>query len=91
VDIARGTDQENRRLITLRKDTGQSRARLVNKSRQILRGHNLQWEMPTKESPTKSGVAWLKQLALPAIDRLEMNHCSLILNRSRSVGRSWSR
>src|SRR6516164_7083384 len=40
VDIASSTDQENRRLTTLR----------------------------------KAAVAWLKQLVLPEIDRLEMNH-----------------
>jgi transposase len=74
VDIARSTDQENRRLTTLRKEAGQARTRLVNKARHILRRHNLQWQMPTKKFPSKSGIAWLKQLALPAIDRLEMDH-----------------
>ena len=74
VDIARDADQEDRRLTTLRKDAGQARTRLVNRVRHILRRHNLQWEMPTKKFPSKSGLAWLKQLALPAIDRLEMNH-----------------
>jgi transposase len=74
VDIARSTDQENRRLTTLRKEAGQARTRLVNKIRHILRRHNLQWEMPTKKFPSKSGIAWLKQVALPTIDRLEMNH-----------------
>jgi transposase len=74
VDIARGIDQENRRLTTLRKHAGQARTRLVNRVRHILRRHNLQWQMPTKKFPTKAGIAWLKQVALPAIDRLEMNH-----------------
>src|SRR6516164_2975404 len=74
VDIARSTDQENRRLTTLRKDAGQARTRLVNKVRHLLRRHNLQWQMPTKKFPTKAGLAWLKQLALPEIDRPEMNH-----------------
>src|SRR5262245_58446676 len=74
VDIARSTDQENRRLTTLRKDASQARTRLVNQIRHLLRRHNLQWQMPTKKFPTKSGLAWLKQLALPEIDRLEMNH-----------------
>jgi len=74
VDIAGGTDQENRRLTTLRKDAGQARTRLVNRIRHILRRHNLQWQMPTKKFPSKSGLAWLKQLALPEIDRLEMDH-----------------
>src|SRR5262249_14775985 len=74
VEIASSTDQENRRLTTLRKDAGQARTRLVNRVRHILRRHNLQWQMPTKRFPTKAGIAWLKQLALPEIDRLEMNH-----------------
>jgi hypothetical protein len=30
--------------------------------------------MPTKRLPTKAAIAWLKQLVLPEIDRLEMNH-----------------
>jgi transposase len=74
VDIASATDQENRRLTTLRKEAGQARTRLVNKVRHILRHHNLQWEMPTKKFPTKAAIAWLKQLVLAEIDRLEMNH-----------------
>jgi len=74
VDIARTADQEDRRLTTLRKDAGRARTRLVNRVRHILRRHNLQWQMPTKKFPSKSGLAWLKQLALPEIDRLEMNH-----------------
>jgi transposase len=74
VDIAGSTDQENRRLTTLRKEAGQARTRLVNKVRHILRRHNRQWEMPTKRLPTKAAIAWLKLLVLPEIDRLEMNH-----------------
>jgi transposase len=74
VDVASSTDQENRRLTTPRKEAGVSRARLVNKVRQILRRHNLQWEMPTKTFPTAAAIAWLKGLVLPEIDRLEMNH-----------------
>jgi transposase len=74
VDIASTTDQENRRLTTLRKDAGQARTRLVNKVRRILRSHNLQWEMPTKKFPTLAAIAWLEKLVLPEIDRLEMDH-----------------
>jgi transposase len=74
IDIASGTDQENRRLTTLRKEAGQTRTRLVNKVRHLLRRHNLQWQMPTKRLPTKAALVWLKELVLPAIDRLEMNH-----------------
>jgi transposase len=74
VDIARSTDQENRRLTTLRKEAGQARTRLVNQVRHLRRRHNLPWQMPPKRFPTKAGIAWLKQLGLPEIDRLEMNH-----------------
>jgi transposase len=74
VNIASTADQENRRLTTLRKDAGRERTRLVNKVRQILRRHNLQWEMPTKKFPTLTAVAWLEKLVLPEIDRLEMDH-----------------
>ena len=74
IEIASGTDQENRRLTRLRQEAGQARTRLVNKVRHIVRRHNLQWQMPTKRFPTKAGIAWLKPLALPEIDRLEMNH-----------------
>jgi len=74
VDIASTSDQENRRLTTLRKDAGVDLTRVINKIKQILRCHNLQWEMPTKTFPTVAAIAWLKQLVLPEMDRLEMNH-----------------
>ncbi len=74
VDIAATTDQENRRLTTLRKDAGRTRARLINKIKHLLRRHNLQWEMPTKRFPTQRAIAWLKQLVFPEIDQLELNH-----------------
>jgi transposase len=78
VDIASTPDQENRRLTTLRKDAGGDLTRVINKIKQILRRHNLQWEMPTKTFPTLTAIAWLKQLVLPEIDHLEMNH--LLIN-----------
>jgi len=74
VDVASTSDQENRRLTSLRKEIGQARTRLINKVRHMLRRHNLQWEMPTKRLPTQAAIAWLKQVVLPEIDRLEMNH-----------------
>jgi transposase len=83
VDIASSTDQENRRLTTLRKEAGQARARLVNKIRHILRRHNLQWDMPTKRFPTKLGIAWLKELVLPEIDHLEMTHLLVDLEHAQ--------
>ncbi len=74
VDIASSIDRENRRLRTLRKETRQARTRVINKIKQILRQHNLHWQMPTKTFPTLAAIAWLKTLVLPSIDRLEMNH-----------------
>jgi len=73
VDIADTVALENRRLTILRRDAGWAQTRVINKIKQILRRHNLQWDMPTKTFPTHAAVAWLKQLALPVIDRLEMN------------------
>jgi transposase len=73
IDIASSTDQENRRLTMLRKEAGQTRTRLVNRIRHLLRRHNLQWEMPTKRLPTLAAIAWLEQVVLPEFDRLEMN------------------
>ncbi len=45
IDIASTTDQQNRRLTTLRKDAGRAKTRIINTIRHILRRHNLQWEM----------------------------------------------
>lgn len=74
VDIASTTDQENRRLTMLRRNTGRSRTRLINSLRHILRRHNLQWDLPTKKFPTQRAIAWLKTLVLPPIDRMEVDH-----------------
>src|SRR6516164_7974671 len=72
VDIARSTDQENRRLTTLRKEAGQARTRLVNQARHVLRRHNLQWQMPTKRRPAQAANACLKPPAWPSTARREV-------------------
>src|SRR6476659_7596764 len=74
VEITDPADQENRRLTTLRKEAGVARARLINKVKWVLRRHNLQWGLPTKTFPTVAAVTWLKGLALPEVDRPEMDH-----------------
>jgi transposase len=51
VDCSSTTDQQTRRLTTLRKDAGRARTRIINMLRHILRRHNLQWEMPRRRSP----------------------------------------
>jgi transposase len=81
VDIASSTDQEDRRLTMMRKDAGRDLTRVINKVRQILRRHNLHWDMPTKTFPTVAAVAWLRQIVLPEIDHLEMDHLLILLEQ----------
>ena len=90
VEMPSPTDQENRRLTTLRKDARKTRTRIINKIKLILRRHNLQWHMPTKTFPTLLAIAWLKKLVLPAIDRLEMNHLLADLEHAEHALRNWS-
>lgn len=73
VNICSTSEQENRKLSTLRKEAGQTQTQLVNKIKHILRRHNLQWELPTKTFPTVKAIAWLREICLSEIDRLEMN------------------
>jgi hypothetical protein len=83
VDISSSTDQENRRLTTLRKDAGQARTRLVNKVRHILRRHNLQWDMPTKRFPTQAAIASLKKVVCcPRLTAWRWTTCSPTSNAS---------
>lgn len=81
VDITSQTDREDRRLTTLRKQAGQARARLVNAIKQMLRRHNLQWDIPTKIFPTQKAIVWLKTLDLPKMDRMEMDYLLADLER----------
>jgi transposase len=74
VDIPTQTDQEDRRLTNLRKEASQLQTRIINRIKHMLRRHNLQWETPTKTFPTRRAIAWLKQLVLSKIDRLEMDY-----------------
>lgn len=83
VDISSTSDQEDRRLTTLRKDAGRSRTRVINMIKHLLRRHNLQWGMPTKTFPTQPAIAWLETLVLPEIDQLEMNHLLIDLEHAQ--------
>ncbi len=82
VGMASSTDQENRRLTTLRKEANQARTQIINMIKHILRRHNLQWDIPTKTFPTQRAIAWLKQLVLPKMDRLEMNYLLVDLEQA---------
>lgn len=81
VDIPTRADREVRRLTTLRKQAGQARTRIINSLKQMLRRHNLQWQLPTKIFPTKKSIAWLKKLALSKMDRMEVDYLIADLER----------
>jgi len=63
----------DRQLTALRHRVGQLRTRTLNKIQRILLKHNLPQDAPTKTLQTKRARAWLGTLALPPIDRLEMD------------------
>lgn len=67
------TDAENRQLTSVRQRVVRLRTRSLNKIQKILLKHNLQQECPTKGLQTKKAKAWLKQLSLGAMDRLELD------------------
>ena len=77
------TDQENRRLTTLRKEASQRRTQVINKIKHILRRFNLHWDLPTKTFPTQQALEWLSQVTLPEFDRLEMNYLIIDLKRAQ--------
>ena len=62
VDIAGQTDQENRRLTTLRKEASQERTRVVNKIKNMLRRLNFQSDIPPRHfrrnSPLLGSSIW---------------------------------
>ncbi|WP_431197880.1 IS110 family transposase [Rhodopirellula bahusiensis] len=64
---------ESQRITLLRKDAGRMRTKATNRIKHILRRHNLQWQMPTKTFPSVKAIAWLKTLALPPVQRQEMD------------------
>ena len=72
VILPSAADAENRQLTALRQRVTSLRTRTLNKIQKILLKHNLQQECPTKGLQTKKCKAWLKQLPLGPIDRLEL-------------------
>jgi transposase len=73
VYLPSGLDQEARQLTTLWVRATAMRTRTINRVRHIVGKHNLQHGMPTKGIQTKGCLGWLKDLPLPAVDRLEMD------------------
>lgn len=66
-------DAAARQLTSLRQSLGGQRTRTLNRLASILKKHNLQHACPTKALQTKKAAQWLTTLAVPAIDRLELN------------------
>jgi transposase len=73
IQLPKATEAEDRQLTAVRKRLGQLCTRTINQIKHILRKHNLEQECPTKGLDTIKGRKWLRQLALGAIDRLEMD------------------
>jgi transposase len=67
------TDAENRQLTALRLRVKQLRTGTLNKIHRILLKHNLEQHCPTKGLATKRARQWLEELALPELDRLEID------------------
>jgi transposase len=69
------TEQEriDRRLTQLRRNAGVQRTRTINSLRHILRRLNIAQHCPTKGIYTVKARFWLSTVALPELDRFEMN------------------
>jgi transposase len=73
VFIPSADDRHDRQLTTLRKQLGATRTRVINRVQHTLQKHNLQQECPTKSIRTQGARSWLEKLALPDVDRLELD------------------
>jgi transposase len=73
VAIATPAQRADRRLTTLRRDVGRRRTRTINQVKHLLMARNRLHDLPTKGIQTKAARAWLRQLALEACDRLELD------------------
>lgn len=65
--------RQDRQLTELRKRLAAQRTRVINHVAHLLRKHNLQQECPSKGIKTKMARGWLKSLALPDLDRFELD------------------
>lgn len=73
VMIPGAADRHDRRLTSLRWRVGRERTRLLNRIKQLLRKHNLEQASPAKGIRTQKARRWLEQLALPPLDRWELD------------------
>lgn len=66
-------DAEIRQLANLRQFLVRRRTQVINKVRAILRKHNLEQDAPTKTFSTRKVRTWLETVALPVVDRIEID------------------
>lgn len=66
-------DAADRQLTSLRARLCKHRTQCINKVKGLLRKRNLQHDCPAKKIQTKKAMAWLRELSLPTMDRLEMD------------------
>jgi transposase len=64
---------DDRQLTTLRARLTKKRTAVLNGIHKILSKHNLEQACPTKKFQTQKVRRWLAEVALPALDRLEIN------------------
>jgi transposase len=73
IHLPSAADAEGRQVTQIRKRTGEQCTRTTNRIRHLLRKHNLEQECPTKGLDTVRGKKWLTEVALGAMDRIEMD------------------
>jgi len=73
IEPASAEDAAARQITSLRQSLGRQRTRTLHQINHLLLKHNLKQQCPTKGLLTKAAARWLADLALPAIDRLELN------------------
>jgi transposase len=73
VTVPSPQDAKDRQLTALRKRLGECRTKTLNKIQRLLLRHNLQQECPTKTLDSLKARAWLRELKLNDLDRLELD------------------
>jgi transposase len=74
IQVPGAEEQADRRLTSLRHDLGRELTRTINRIKAVLRRHNLEQECPAKGIQTQRARKWLKQVAVSAVERAELNH-----------------
>ena len=73
VRLCTAEEAAQRQITSLRRRLGKLRTQTLNRIHRIIRKHNLQHVCPTKAIDTRKARAWLVDLSLPGVDRLELD------------------